>query len=57
MIGKEQVEVTYTDHIPIICYNESVINIFKNPILYSKTKNAPIKYCYLREQARNHNKN
>ena len=34
----------------IKCDNASAINMSKNPIMHSKTKNIPIKYHYLRER-------
>ena len=39
--------------IPIHCDNTSAISVSKNPVFYSKTKNIPIKYHFLREQVTN----
>lgn len=38
------------DHISIMCDNTSAINISKNIVMHSKTKNIPIKFHFLREQ-------
>jgi hypothetical protein len=44
------IQVEYDDPIPIYCDNTSAINISKNPVMHSKTKNIPIKYHFLWEQ-------
>jgi hypothetical protein len=44
------IKVEYDEPIPIYCDNTSGINISKNPVMHSKTKNIPIKYHFLREQ-------
>ena len=46
----KEVQVEYNQPIPIYCDNTSAINIYKNPVLHSKTKHIPIKYHFLREQ-------
>ena len=46
-------EVKYTEPIPIHCDNTSAISVSKNPVLNSKTKHIPIKYHFLREQVTN----
>eukprot|EP00253_Pinus_taeda_P007117 PITA_07117 len=43
-------QITCTPPISILCDNTSVINISKNLVMHSKTKNIPIKYHFLREQ-------
>eukprot|EP00253_Pinus_taeda_P015305 PITA_15305 len=43
-------QITCTPPISILCDNTSAINISKNPVMHSKTKNIPIKYHFLREQ-------
>jgi hypothetical protein len=44
------IQVEYDEPIPIYCDNTSTINISKNPVMHSKTKNIPIKYHFLWEQ-------
>jgi hypothetical protein len=44
------IQVEYDDPIPIYCDNTSAINISKNPVMHSKTKNIPIKYHFLQEK-------
>eukprot|EP00253_Pinus_taeda_P024646 PITA_24646 len=46
----QEIQITCTPPISIICDNTSVISISKNPIMHSKSKNIPIKYHFLREQ-------
>ena len=46
-------EVKYTEPIPIHCDNTSAISVSKNPVLHSKTKHIPIKYHFLREKVTN----
>ena len=46
----EDIQVKYDEPIPILCDNTSAINISKNPVMHSKTKNIPIKFDFLREQ-------
>ena len=46
----KDIKVEYKDPISILCVNISDINILKNPIMHSKTRNIPIKYHFLREQ-------
>jgi hypothetical protein len=44
------IQVQYDEPIPIYCDNTSATSISKNPMMYSKTKDIPIKYHFLREQ-------
>ena len=37
------------DHIPIPCDNTNAINLFKNPILHSRTKHIEIRHHFLRD--------
>jgi hypothetical protein len=46
----EDLQIKYDHPILLNCDNTSVINLFKNPIMHSKTKNMPIKFHFLREQ-------
>ena len=46
-------EVKYTEPIPIHCDNTSAISVSKNPILPCKTKHIPIKYNFIREEVTN----
>eukprot|EP00253_Pinus_taeda_P013018 PITA_13018 len=46
----QDIQITCTPPISILCDNTSAINISKNPIMHSKTKHIPIKYHFLREQ-------
>ena len=46
-------EVKYSDPIPIPCDNTSAISVSKNHVLHSKTKYIPIKYHFLIEQVEN----
>ena len=46
----QDLQVQLSDPIPIFCDNISAINISKNPIMHSKTKQIPIKYHFVREQ-------
>ena len=46
----EYLLVKYEHPIVIDCDNTSAINMSKNPIMHSKTKDIPIKYHYLRER-------
>ena len=46
----EDIQVKYDEPIPILCDNNSAINISKNPVMHSKTKHIPIKFHFLREQ-------
>jgi hypothetical protein len=44
------IQVEYDEPIPIHCDNTRTINISKNLVMHSKTKNIPIKYHFLWEQ-------
>ena len=46
----QDIQITYTPPISILCDNTSAIIISKNPVMHSKTKHMPIKYHFLREQ-------
>ena len=46
----EDLLVKYEHPIVINCDNTSAINISKNHVMHSKTKNIPIKYHFLRDQ-------
>jgi hypothetical protein len=49
------IQVEYDEPIPIYFDNTISINISKNPMIHSKTKNIPIKYHFLREQVAEEN--
>eukprot|EP00253_Pinus_taeda_P012369 PITA_12369 len=46
----QDIQITCTPPISILCDNTSAISISKNPDMHSKTKHIPIKYDFLREQ-------
>eukprot|EP00253_Pinus_taeda_P023696 PITA_23696 len=46
----QDIQITCTTPISILCDNTSAISVSKNPIMHSKTKHIPIKYHFLREQ-------
>ena len=46
----EDLQISYNNPITINCDNTSAISISKNPVMHSKTKHIPIKYCFLRDQ-------
>eukprot|EP00253_Pinus_taeda_P027711 PITA_27711 len=46
----QDIQITCTPPISILCDNTSAISISKNPVIHSKTKHIPIKYHFLREQ-------
>eukprot|EP00253_Pinus_taeda_P030440 PITA_30440 len=46
----QDIQITCTPPISILCGNTSTINISKNPVMHSKTKHIPIKYHFLREK-------
>eukprot|EP00253_Pinus_taeda_P029784 PITA_29784 len=46
----QDLQITCTPPIPILCDNTSAISISKNPVMHSKTKHIPIKYHFLWEQ-------
>eukprot|EP00253_Pinus_taeda_P027160 PITA_27160 len=46
----QDIEMTCTPSISVLCDNTSAISISKNPFTHSKTKHIPIKYHFLREQ-------
>ena len=46
----QEIQITCTSPISILCDNTSAISISKNLVMHSKTKHIPIKYHFLREQ-------
>eukprot|EP00253_Pinus_taeda_P025891 PITA_25891 len=46
----QEIQITCSPPISIICDNTSAIIISNNPVMHSKTKHIPIKYHFLREQ-------
>eukprot|EP00253_Pinus_taeda_P008929 PITA_08929 len=46
----QDIQITCTPPISILCDNTSPISILKNPVMHSKTKHIPIKYHFLREK-------
>jgi hypothetical protein len=46
----KDIQVEYNQPKSILCDNTSAINISKNLVMHSNTKNIPIKYHFLREQ-------
>eukprot|EP00253_Pinus_taeda_P008410 PITA_08410 len=46
----QDIQITCTPPISILCDNTSAISISKNPAMHSKTNHIPIKYHFLREQ-------
>ena len=43
----QDIQITCTPPISILCDNTSAISISKNPVMHSKTKNIPIKYHFI----------
>jgi len=46
----QDLQLQFSEPIPIFCDNTSAISISKNPIMHSKTKHIPIKYHFVKEQ-------
>eukprot|EP00253_Pinus_taeda_P018926 PITA_18926 len=46
----QDIQITCTPPISILCDNKSAISISKNTVIHSKTKHIPIKYHFLCEQ-------
>ena len=46
----KDIRITFTKPIIIYCDNTSIVNMSKNPILHSKTKQREIKYHALKEK-------
>ena len=46
----QDLQVQFSEPIPIFCDNTSATNISKNPIMHSKTKHILIKYHFVRKQ-------
>ena len=43
----QDIQITCTPPISILCDNTSAISVSKNPVMHSKTKHIPIKYHFL----------
>ena len=43
----QDIQITCTPPISILCDNTSEISISENPVMHSKTKHIPIKYQFL----------
>jgi len=50
MKNLQDLQITCTPPISILCDNTNAISISKHPVMHSKTKHIPIKYHFLREQ-------
>ena len=50
MQNMQDIQITCTPPISILCDNTSAISVSKNPVMHSNTKHIPIKYHFLREQ-------
>eukprot|EP00253_Pinus_taeda_P033194 PITA_33194 len=50
----QDIQITCTPPISILCDNTSSISISKNLVMHSKNKHMPIKYHFLREQVLEH---
>jgi len=46
----QNLQVQFSEPIPIFYDNTSAISISKNHVMHSKTKHVPIKYHFVREQ-------
>lgn len=46
----QDMQITCTPPISILCDDTSAISISKNPVMHSQTKQIPIKYHFLQEQ-------
>jgi len=46
----QDIQITCTPPISILCDNRSAMSISKNPVMHSETKHILIKYHFLREQ-------
>jgi len=46
----QDMQITCTPPISMLCDNTSAISISKNPVMHSKSNHIPIKYHFLREQ-------
>jgi hypothetical protein len=51
----QDIKIAFEEHTTIHCNNTSMISLSKNPFQHSKSKHIPIKYNYLRDQAKNKN--
>ena len=51
----QDIKITFEEPTIIHCDNTSAISLSKNPVQHSKSKQIPIKYHYLRDQAENKN--
>ena len=39
----------YVEHVPLLCDNESVINIAHNPMQHSRTKHIEVRHHFIRD--------
>ena len=46
----QDLQIQFSEPIPIFCDNTSAISISKNPVMHSKTKHIPIKYHFVKEK-------
>ena len=46
----QDLQVQFSEPLPIFSDNITAISISKNPVMHSKTKHIPIKYHFVREQ-------
>ena len=46
----QDLQVQFSEPIPIFCDNTSAISISKNPIMHSKIQHIPIKYHFVKEK-------
>ena len=51
----KDVKIETKQPITIFCVNTSAINLSKNMVMHSRTKNIPIKYHFLHKQVAEHN--
>ena len=51
----QDLQVQFSEPIPIFCDNTSAISISKNPVMHSKIKDISIKYYFVREQVAENN--
>ena len=51
----QDLQVQFSEPIPIFYDNTNAINISKNPVMHSKIKHIPIKYHFVREQVAENN--
>ena len=51
----QDLQIQFSEPIPIFCDNTSAISISKNHVMHSKTKHILIKYHFVREQVAENN--